>query len=229
MPAPPSKYQQFKTYIVNKMLMLYIFNSRINRVPITLRDLFWQDPFFSSNWDEFHKLHDEMMRETRQVWQRFDEQLKHLETGHQTPITPIPMEGNLGQPEGWFFPRKLMRLPSLFNDESTKDLFHKGDNQQIKIKNDEGGFDVSLDTSGYRPDEIKVGVENNTLTVEANHDEKAEDGSKHVVRRFTRKYTLPTGCKPETVTSNLSADGVLMITAPKLAIEDKRNVPIEQK
>ena len=34
-----------------------------HRVPITLRDLFWQDPFFSSNWDDFHKIHDEMMSE----------------------------------------------------------------------------------------------------------------------------------------------------------------------
>ena len=79
-----------------------------------------------------------------------------------------------------------------------------------------------------RPDEIKVSVNNSTLSVEANHEEKSEDGNKYVARRFARKYTLPTGCKAENVVSNLSADGVLMITAPKLAIEDKRNVPISQ-
>ena len=47
-----------------------------HRVPITLRDLFWQDPFFSSNWEDFHKIHDEMMLETRAIWNKFDEQLK---------------------------------------------------------------------------------------------------------------------------------------------------------
>ena len=47
-----------------------------HRVPITLRDLFWQDPFFSSNWEDFHKIHDEMMLETRAIWNKVDEQLK---------------------------------------------------------------------------------------------------------------------------------------------------------
>ena len=48
-------------------------------------------------------------------------------------------------------------------------------------------------------------------------------------RYFARKYTLPQGCNAENVLSNLSADGVLMITAPKLAIENKRSVPITQE
>ena len=50
-----------------------------NRVPITLRDLFWQDPFFSTNWDEFHKMHDNMMEETKSLWSKFDDEFKRLE------------------------------------------------------------------------------------------------------------------------------------------------------
>ena len=55
-----------------------------------------------------------------------------------------------------------------------------------------------------------------------------------VSRQFVRKYTLPDGCKPEQVSSNLSSDGVLLITAPKKppqpAITDHgRNVPILMK
>jgi len=120
-----------------------------------------------------------------------------------------------------------MRLPSLFNEERSKDMFK--DDQQITVKDDQKQFQVSLDTSLYRPDELKINVENGLLTVEANHEEKAEDGSKLVSRRFVRKYTLPSGCQAETVTSNLSSDGVLMITAPKLALEDKTTkVPIKQ-
>ena len=48
---------------------------------------------------------------------------------------------------------------------------------------------------------------------------------------FFRSYTLPRGCKMEDVTSNLSADGVLMITAAKTEfIQDgSRKVPIEMK
>ena len=46
---------------------------------------------------------------------------------------------------------------------------------------------------------------------------------------FFRSYTLPRGCKSEDVTSNLSADGVLMITAAKKKSiqEASRKVPIE--
>ena len=48
---------------------------------------------------------------------------------------------------------------------------------------------------------------------------------------FFRSYTLPRGCKSEDVTSNLSADGVLMITAAKKKSiqEASRKVPIEMK
>jgi len=198
-----------------------------HRVPITLRDLFWQDPFFSSNWDDFHKIHDEMMSETRSIWNKFDEQLKHVESK-----SPLPLPEDVKAP-GWVFPQKrahFMRLPSIFNDETSKDMFKINDEQQISVKNDDSNFQISLDTSSYRPDEIKIDInEKNVLTVQAKHEEKSEDGNKHVSRHFSRKYTLPEGCKADTVMSNLSADGVLMITAPKLAIENKRNVPIQQK
>ena len=120
-----------------------------------------------------------------------------------------------------------MRLPSIFNEETSKDMFKLRDEQQISVKNDDINFQISLDTSSYRPDEIKIDVgADNVLTIEAKHEEKSEDGNKHVSRYFARKYTLPQGCKAKNVMSNLSSDGVLMITAPKLAIENKRSVPI---
>ena len=87
-----------------------------------------------------------------------------------------------------------------------------------------------MDTSQYKPDELKVNVEQNTLTVEAKHEEKSEDGRNFVSKQFCRRYSLPRDCKREQVASNLSADGVLVISAPKNlplpAIEAGRNVPI---
>ena len=29
---------------------------KCHRVPVTLRDHFWKDPFFSSNWEDFDKI-----------------------------------------------------------------------------------------------------------------------------------------------------------------------------
>merc|ERR1712096_142568 len=46
-----------------------------------------------------------------------------------------------------------------------------GRRQQVclRLKDDDSKFEVSLDTHQYRPDELKVNVENNLLTVDAKH------------------------------------------------------------
>merc|ERR1712088_866714 len=51
--------------------------------------------------------------------------------------------------------------------------------------------------------------------------EKEEDGSKMVARSFSRKYSLPATAEASQVASNLSSDGVLVITAPKKALAIK--------
>ena len=103
-----------------------------------------------------------------------------------------------------------------FNDRFMKglDIFQdKGDEQIIRRKDDDSKFELSLDTHGFRPDEIKVNVAGGVLGVEAKHEEKGDN--KHILRQFSRKYTLPEGCEAARVNSNLSSDGVLVITAPK--------------
>ena len=198
-------------------------------VPITLRDFFWQDPFFSTNWDDFNSLHDQMLQETKNIWGKFDRQLKRLESSEETSSAKQAESiAKEDAEDSWMFPRRLMRLPSLFNEEKTKDFVLK-DDQTIKVRDDEKTFEVSLDTHNYRPDEIKVNVVDKVLSVEGKHEEKSEDGSKYTSRQFIRKYTLPAECPPAEVASNLSADGVLLITAPKkLALKDTdRKVPIQ--
>ncbi len=51
-----------------------------------------------------------------------------------------------------------------------------------------------------------------------------------VLQQFSRQFSLPPGCDPLRVVSNLSRDGVLVITAPKkIAAKslDSRSVPIK--
>merc|ERR1719290_2264 len=126
---------------------------------------------------------------------------------------------------GWMFPRRWM-LPSLKNEFKDMNLFQSKDSEVIRVKEDDNMMEVSLDTSQYRPDELSVSVSNGLVTVEGKHEEKAEDGSKMVSRQFVRKYSLPPQAKPEHVVSNLSSDGVLVVTANKSspkAIEVKIN------
>merc|ERR1712098_259915 len=211
-----------------------------SRVPVTMRDFFFDDPFFKNSWDDFDKVRDRMFSESRDMWKRFDEDFRNmacmqnnimLESSSKDASSSVQesqrkestnenrdlmrQDSKTRYENGWMFPRRWM-LPGL-NPEMTTglDLFKTKDNDEIRVKEDESKMEVSLDTSQYRPDELKVSVDKGVVTVEGKHGEKAEDGSKMVSRMFSRKYTLPADAKSEEVASNLSSDGVLVITAPK--------------
>lgn len=73
---------------------------------------------------------------------------------------------------------------------------------------------VILDVQQFSPDEITVKTVDNHVTVEAKHEEK-QDEHGYVSRHFVRRYVLPSSHDLVNVTSTLSSDGVLTITAPK--------------
>ncbi|XP_008202211.1 protein lethal(2)essential for life [Nasonia vitripennis] len=79
---------------------------------------------------------------------------------------------------------------------------------------DKDKFVVTLDVQQFHPEEINVKVVDNTIIVEAKHEEK-EDEHGWISRQFTRKYLVPNQCDVGQVESQLSSDGVLTITAPK--------------
>jgi len=224
------------------------------KVPMTIRDFFFDDPFFKSTWDDFDKIREKMFEESRERWKKFDDDFRNMtcmsnnimlkssaapategrsSSSASTSVSTerkessaVPNE-NVGRSllldrqnslekweNGWMFPRRWM-LPSLKNEFKDMNLFKDKDSEVIRVKEDEKKMEVSLDTSAYRPDELNVSVSGGVVTVEGKHEEKAEDGSKMVSRQFHRKYTLPSGAKPEDVVSNLSSDGVLVISANK--------------
>merc|ERR1712002_491963 len=191
--------------------------------PVTIRDFLNDDPFFKNTWEDFDKLTEGMFSEPRSTWKRFDHDFRNRtcmqESSRETTSRDERSEfrkensslmrndSNSRQHNGWISPHHWM-LPGL-NSKLPKDL------DSLKTNEDESKMEVRLDTSQYRPDELKVSVEKGVVTVEGKHEEKAEDGSKMVSRMFSRKYTLPKETKAEEVVSNLSSDGVLVITAPK--------------
>jgi len=48
------------------------------RVPMTMRDFFFDDPFFQSSWADFDKVRDAMFAESRDMWKRFDEDFRQM-------------------------------------------------------------------------------------------------------------------------------------------------------
>ena len=73
-----------------------------------------------------------------------------------------------------------------------------------------------MDTHRYNPDQVQVKIQNDgMLSIEGKHEERSDDGLKHISRQFTRKYSLPKECMPSKLRSYWSPDGVLAVTAPK--------------
>lgn len=97
------------------------------------------------------------------------------------------------------------------------------------VKADKDKFQVILDVQQFKPNEITVKVVEKCVVVEAKHEEK-QDEHGWVARQFVRKYMIPEQCDIDQVTSSLSSDGVLTITAPrkdKLKEQNERTIKIE--
>lgn len=78
-------------------------------------------------------------------------------------------------------------------------------------------FQVILDVQQFSPDEIIVKTVDNNIIVEAKHEERKDEHG-FITRHFIRRYILPSSHDSLQVTSSLSSDGVLTITAPKRVI-----------
>merc|ERR1711874_966676 len=157
-----------------------------SRVPVTMRDFFFDDPFFKNSWEDFDRVRDAMFTETRDKWLKFDEDFRnmacmsnnimlessaHTERKEETPaVTSEPrtlmrQDSKSRWENGWMFPRRWM-LPALNTDFPTSlDLFKTKDREVIRVKEDDSKLEVSLDTSQYRPDELKVSVSDGVLLV----------------------------------------------------------------
>lgn len=98
------------------------------------------------------------------------------------------------------------------------------------VKADKDKFQVILDVQQFKPDEINVKIVDKCVVVEGKHEEK-QDEHGWISRQFTRRYMIPEQCDIDQVTSSLSSDGVLNITAPRKEqpkIQNERNITIEQ-
>lgn len=97
------------------------------------------------------------------------------------------------------------------------------------ICNEKDKFKICLDVQQFRPNEIIVKTTKTEIIIEGQHDERADEHG-YISRQFKRKYKFPEYCDSDTVTSNLTKDGVLIITAIKKCLKnqnDERIIPIK--
>merc|ERR1712211_210162 len=171
------------------------------QVPMTLRQPFLDDPFFKGTLKSLESTRDDFFKQARQS---FEESLKQMESRMSNALTLNPQGSNDSLfPKDW-----MMKPPAPLTDNFGSMLDRNQDCSTIKRNEDDNKVEVHLDTSGYKPDELKVQVEGNTVRVEVKHEERSQAGAVMVSRQFVKEYALPEGSRPEGVESSLSKDGV---------------------
>ncbi|XP_011865177.1 PREDICTED: protein lethal(2)essential for life-like [Vollenhovia emeryi] len=98
-----------------------------------------------------------------------------------------------------------------------------------RVERDDDKYQVIVDVQQFSPEEIIVRTDHECITVEARHRER-KDRHGYIQREFIRRYLVPKGYDIGHVKPSLSSDGILTITAPRLALPapGERIVPIRR-
>ncbi|HEX5193188.1 MAG TPA: Hsp20/alpha crystallin family protein [Solirubrobacteraceae bacterium] len=101
----------------------------------------------------------------------------------------------------------------------------------IDVIRDDGNLVVRADIPGIKPEQVKIEVDDDVLTVSGEHDERTETKDKHYVRRerrygsFSRSMALPAGIDPKKIKAH-THDGVVEVTIPLPKQTNKETVTI---
>ncbi|KAF6211506.1 hypothetical protein GE061_012018 [Apolygus lucorum] len=96
-----------------------------------------------------------------------------------------------------------------------------------QVKSDGNEFSVKLDVNHFKPEELKVKLDDDGYIVVQGEHEERSDQHGFISRQFRRRYKLPEDVMPDSFKSKLSTDGVLSITAAKKPVKRGREREIE--
>lgn len=89
----------------------------------------------------------------------------------------------------------------------------------IDVERDNGNLVVRADVPGIKPEEVRIEVADDILTVSGEHEERTEEKDKHYVRRerrygsFSRSMAIPAGVDAKQIKAK-THDGVVEVTIP---------------
>ena len=101
----------------------------------------------------------------------------------------------------------------------------------VDVVRDDGHLVLRADIPGIKPEEVKIEVEDDVLTVSGEHEERKEEQEKDYVRRerrygsFSRSMVLPPGVDAKAIKAQ-THDGVLEVTIPLPEQPKKETVEI---
>ncbi len=89
----------------------------------------------------------------------------------------------------------------------------------IDVVRENGHLVVRADLPGIKPEQVKIEVEDDILTVSGEHEERKDQEERNFVRRerrygsFSRSMALPAGVDPKTIEAK-THNGVVEVTIP---------------
>lgn len=91
---------------------------------------------------------------------------------------------------------------------------------------------IVAEVPGVRPEDVKLSLENNLLTIRGEKKQQAEEKNERVHRyersygTFERTFSLPTTVDPERIDANYS-HGILTVSIPKVERARPREIPVK--
>jgi HSP20 family protein len=102
------------------------------------------------------------------------------------------------------------------------------------IFEDEDGLKLIAELPGVNAEDVKISVENNTLTIRGEKKQVAEEKTERVHRyersygSFERAFSLPSTIDPEGIEADYK-DGLLTIVMPKAERARPREIPVKTR
>lgn len=104
----------------------------------------------------------------------------------------------------------------------------------VDVVEEDGKIVVRADVPGIKTEDVKIEVEDSTLTISAVHEESSEEKGERFTRRerrrgsFRRSMPLPEGVRIDDIVAT-TKDGVLEVTIPVTEHEPAKRIEVTPK
>jgi HSP20 family protein len=100
------------------------------------------------------------------------------------------------------------------------------------VYEDKDAVRILVELPGVTPEDVKLSLENNVLTIRGEKKQQAEERTERVHRyersygTFERAFSLPSTVDPDKVAANFQ-NGILTVTVPKAERARPREIPVQ--
>jgi HSP20 family protein len=134
----------------------------------------------------------------------------------------------------------LRRLNTILDDAFSSWPFQSQENGSLTsswipacdVFEDQDAVKIVAEVPGVRPEDVKISLENNLLTIRGEKRQQAEEKTERVHRyersygSFERAFSLPTTVDPDKIAATYT-NGILTVTIPKAERARPREIPVK--